>query len=63
MRLLYVLTLIAVCSICSTGSVGSKSASEQPDIGESGRDFLELCAGIDSESNGSSARIRKNKAS
>ena len=58
MRLRCVLTLIAVCFICSSGSVGSKSASEQPDIGKSGRDFLELCSGIDSEPNGSPARIR-----
>lgn len=58
MRFLCVLTVIAVCSICSSGSVGSKSASEQPDIGKSGRDFLELCSGIDSETNGTPARIR-----
>src|ERR1700686_5308465 len=49
MRLLCVLTLIAVCFISSSGSVGSKSASEQPDISKSGSNFLELCSSVDSE--------------
>ena len=52
MRLLSVLALLAVCFVCSSGSVGSKSAAGQPDISRSGRDFLDLCSGIDNERKG-----------
>ena len=58
MRLLLVSALLAlffICSRASTGFVGSpastgqKSTPEQPDISRSGRDFLEVCASIDSK--------------
>ena len=58
MRLLLVPALFAlffICSRASTGFVGSpastgpKSTPEQPDISRSGRDFLEVCASIDSK--------------
>ena len=58
MRLLSVITLIAVCFVCSPGSVGSKSAAEQPDISRSGSDFLEVCSSIDSEWKADPVRIR-----
>ena len=51
MRLLSVITLIAVCFVCSPGSIGSKSAAEQPDIGRSGSNFLDICSAIDGEQN------------
>ena len=78
MRLLLVSALLAILFIfarASTGFVGSpastgqKSTPEQPDISRSGRDFLEVCAsvnseggvnregGIDSEGNRNPARI------
>ena len=58
MRMLYVLTLLAVYSIFSSGSVGSKSATEQPDIGKSGSNFLELCSAVDGDQKGDPARIQ-----
>ena len=49
--MLSVITLIAVCFVCSPGSIGSKSAAEQPDIGRSGSNFLDICSAIDGEQN------------
>jgi len=61
MRLLSVITLIAVCFVCSPGSVGSKSVAEQPDISKSGSDFLDICSAIDGEQNGDVfARVHNN---
>ena len=62
MRLLCVFTLIAACLICSSGSVGSKSAAEQPDIGKSGSNFLEICSAVDSEQKGDPVRIQNDAA-
>ena len=62
MRLLCVLTLIAVCFMCSSGSVGSKSASDQPDISKSGSNFSELCSSVDSEPKGDTVRIKNDAA-
>ena len=58
MRLLCVLALLAVCSICSSGSAGSKSATEQPDISNSGSNFFELCSAVDGDQKGDPARIQ-----
>jgi Ssp1 endopeptidase immunity protein Rap1a len=57
MRLLSVITLIAVSCVCSPSSVGSKSAAEQPDISRSGSDFLQVCSSIDSEWKADPVRI------
>lgn len=57
MRFLAVFVLTVVCFVCSSGSVGSDSAAEQPDISKSGRDFLDLCSGIDGEQKGDPVRI------
>ncbi len=66
MRLLLVAALLALFFICSRTSTGfvysaastaPKSAPEQPDIGRSGRDFLEVCSSIDSEGNRDADRI------
>jgi hypothetical protein len=54
--------LLAVCSIFSTSSLGSKSASEQPDIGKSGSNFLELCSSVDSEPKADPVRIQNDAA-
>ncbi|SRR6266851_4677244 len=62
MRLLAVITLIAVCIVCLSGSVGSKSAAEQPDISRSGTDFLEVCSSVDSEPKGDPVRVRNDAA-
>jgi hypothetical protein len=49
MRFLLVLGLLAVFFLCSSGDAGPKSTAEQPDIGRSGRDFLEACSKVGSE--------------
>ena len=60
MRLLLVAALLAIFFIClpastsfvhSAASTDQRSASEQPDISRSGRDFLEVCSSVDSEGN------------
>jgi hypothetical protein len=58
MRLLFVFGLIAVCFVYSSVSVGSKTTADQPDISRSGRDFLEVCSGIDSGQKGNPVGIR-----
>ena len=64
-RLLLVPAMIGVFFVCSPASTGQKTASEQPDISRSGRDFLEVCAsvdskgGVDSEGNKDTARIQR----
>jgi hypothetical protein len=57
MRLLSILSLLAVCFVCSPGSDGQKPMAGQPDISRSGSNFLEICSSIDSEGNRSSVRI------
>lgn len=56
MRLLSVLGLLAVFFVCSPGRSGPSTA-EQPDIGRSGSDFLEVCSSIDNERNRSGVSI------
>lgn len=56
MRLLSVITLIVICFACSSSSVGSSTA-EQPEISRSGKDFLELCSGVDTDQKGDPVRI------
>jgi len=65
-RLLLVAALVAIFFIClpastsfvySAAGTGQKSALEQPDIGRSGRDFLEVCSSVDSEGNKDATRI------
>jgi hypothetical protein len=46
-RLLLVPALLAIFFVCSTASTGPKSTPEKPDISRSGRDFLEVCSGVD----------------
>jgi hypothetical protein len=61
-RLLLVSALLGIFFVCSPASTGQKSTTEQPDIGRSGRDFLEVCSsvdrggGVDSEGSGDAAR-------
>jgi hypothetical protein len=62
MRFLSVLALLALCFVCSSGSADPKSAAEQPDISRSGRDFLEICSGVDSDQKGDPIRIRNDAA-
>jgi len=50
-RLLLVPAMIGVFFVCLPASTGQKTASEQPDISRSGRDFLEVCSSVDSEGN------------
>ena len=57
MRLLLVPGMLATLFLCSPVSTGQKSAPEQPDIGRSGRDFLEVCSSVDSEGNKDATRI------
>jgi hypothetical protein len=57
MRLLSVLGLLAVFLVCSSGRAGPKNATEQPDISRSGREFLEVCSGVDGERNGNPVRV------
>jgi Rap1a immunity proteins len=68
MRLLLVAALFALFFAClraTTGIVGlpagtsPKSTPEQPDIGRSGRDFLEVCSSIDGGGNSDAARIQR----
>ena len=65
MRLLLVPALIGIFFVCSPTSSGQKTGPEQPDISRSGRDFLEVCAsvdskgGVDSEGNKDAARIQR----
>ena len=56
MRLLSVLGLLSVFFVCSSGRAGPKSAADQQDISRSGREFLEVCSGIDGERNGNPVR-------
>jgi Rap1a immunity proteins len=58
--LLIVLALLGICFVGSTANTGQKSTPEQPDISRSGRDFLEVCSGIDSEGNREAARTDRN---
>jgi Rap1a immunity proteins len=64
-RLLLVPALIGTFFVCSPASTSPKSTPEQPDISRSGRDFLEVCAsvdskgGVDSEGNKDAARIQR----
>jgi hypothetical protein len=57
--------MIGVFFVCSHATTGQKTASEQPDISRSSRDFLEVCAsvdskgGADSEGNKDTARIQR----
>jgi len=62
MRLLSLLALLAVCFVCSPGSADSKNAAEKPDIGRSGRDFLEICSVVDSDQKGDPVRIQNDAA-
>jgi hypothetical protein len=59
MRLLLVAALLGTFFVCLPGSTSPKSAPEQPDIGRTGRDFLEVCSTVDSEGNRDAARIQR----
>jgi len=58
-RLLLVSALLGVFFVCAPASTSPKSAPEQPDISQSGRDFLEVCASVDSEGIRDAARIQR----
>jgi Ssp1 endopeptidase immunity protein Rap1a len=57
MRLLSILTLLAVCFVCSPGGDGQTPTAGQPDISRSGNYFLEACSSIDSEGNKTAVQI------
>jgi hypothetical protein len=58
-RLLLVAALLGTFFVCLPGSTSPKSTPEQPDIGRSGRDFLEVCSSVDSGGNSDAARIQR----
>jgi hypothetical protein len=65
-RLLIFAALLGLFFVCSSVSTGQKGTREQqPDISRSGRDFLEVCAGVDgkggvdSEGNRDAVRIQR----
>jgi len=58
MRFLSLIALLTVCFFCSSGSADSRSATVQPDISRSGRDFLEICSNVDSDQKGGPVRIQ-----
>ena len=58
MRFLSLIALLTVCSVCSPDNAGLKNAAAQPDIGKSGRDFLEICSAVDSDQKGDPVRIQ-----
>ena len=62
MRFLSLIALLTVCFLCSSGSADSNSAPGQPDIGRSGRDFLEICSAVDSDQKRDPVRIQNNAA-
>src|SRR6266480_3212915 len=51
--------MLGILFVCSPASTGQKSATEQPDISRSGRDFLEVCSSVDSEGNIDAARMQR----
>ena len=58
MRLLLVAALIGIFVVCLPGRTAQKTATEQPDISRSGREFLETCSGVDSAGNKDAAHIQ-----
>ena len=65
MRLLLVTTLLGILVVCTPANTAPNSTPEQADISRSGRDFLEVCAsvdskgGVDSDGNKDPAHIRR----
>ena len=59
MRLILVPALLGICFVCAPASSGQKSATEQADISRSGRDFLEVCSGVDSEGTRDAVRLQR----
>jgi len=65
MRLVLAPAMLGLFFVCTPANTGPKSAAEQPDISRSGRDFLEVCAsvdskgGVDSEGSKDAARIQR----
>jgi Ssp1 endopeptidase immunity protein Rap1a len=58
-RLILVPALLGILFVCSPASSGQKSATEQPDISTSGRDFLEVCSSADSEGTRDAVRVQR----
>jgi hypothetical protein len=58
-RLLLVAALLGLLFVGTTAGTGQKSTPELPDIGRSGRDFLEVCSSIEVEGNKDSAHIHR----
>jgi len=58
-RLILVPALLGILFVCSPASSGQKSATEQPDISTSGRDFLEVCSSVDSEGTRDAVRVQR----
>jgi hypothetical protein len=58
-RLLLVLTLLAIFFVSSPASTGQKTTPEQPDISRSGSDFLEVCPSVEGEGNKDAARMQR----
>ena len=59
MRLILVPALLGILFVRSPASSGQKSATEQPDISTSGRDFLEVCSSVDSEGTRDAVRVQR----
>ena len=59
MRLLLVAALLGIFFVCLPASSAPKSTPEQMDISRSGRDFLEVCSGVDREGGRDAAGIQR----
>ncbi len=57
MRLLLAAALLGSFIVCSPAGTAQESTAEQPDIGRSGREFLEVCSSVGSEGGADAARI------
>ena len=60
MRLLLVAALIGIFFVCLPARTAQKSATEQPDISRSGREFLEVCSSVDGGANQNAEFIQRN---
>ena len=60
MRHLLIAALVGIFFIDLPARTAQKSAPEQPDISHSGRDFLEVCSGVDRGGNQDGETIQRN---
>jgi len=59
-RLPFSIALLGLFLVCLPASTAQKTATEQPDISRSGRDFLEVCSSVDSGANQNAEIIQRN---